>query len=78
MIVEKPPVLKVAQLIKLNNIAKKYKLKFYVVYQNRLNKSVLFLKKNFKKLFNEKIAFANLKLLWCREQKYYSDWQQSP
>ena len=46
VIVEKPPVLKVSQLIKLNNIAKKKKLKFFSVYQNRENKSVKFLKQN--------------------------------
>jgi len=74
VIVEKPPVLKVSQLIKLDNIAKSKKLKFFSIYQNRENKSVKFLKKNFKKIFNEKIIFVNLKLLWSRGQKYYSDW----
>ena len=32
VIVEKPPVLKVSELLKLNKIAKK-ELKFYVIYQ---------------------------------------------
>ena len=74
VIVEKPPVLKINQLIKLNNIAKRKKLKFFSIYQNRENKPIKFLKKNFKKIFNEKIIFVNLKLLWSRNQKYYSDW----
>lgn len=74
VIVEKPPVLKVEQLIFLDNFSKKNNLKFYTVFQNRHNKSVDFLYKNFKKFFNEKIVFVNLKLLWSRDQDYYSDW----
>lgn len=74
VVVEKPPVLKVSQLIRLDNIAKRKKLKFFSIYQNRENKSVKFIKENFKKIFNEKIIFVNLKLLWSRNQKYYFDW----
>ena len=74
VIVEKPPVLKVEQLIFLDNFSKKNDLKFYTVFQNRHNTSVNFLYKNFKRFFNEKIVFINLKLLWSRSQDYYSDW----
>tara|TARA_Y100000590_G_scaffold462982_1_gene628551 strand:- start:70 stop:1116 length:1047 start_codon:yes stop_codon:yes gene_type:complete len=74
VIVEKPPTLRIDQLIKLDNLAKKRKLNFFVVYQNRLNKSVVFLKKILNKKLKKKIIFINLKLLWCRKQSYYNDW----
>ena len=55
VIVEKPPTLRIDQLIKLSLIAKK-KLKFYAIYQNRMNNSVEYLKKRLiKNLF--KIQF---------------------
>ena len=71
VIVEKPPVLKVKELIILKKIAKKKKLKFYTVFQNRLNKSVQYVKKIIK---NEKIIFVDLSLIWSRPQEYYKDW----
>jgi UDP-N-acetyl-2-amino-2-deoxyglucuronate dehydrogenase len=74
VIVEKPPVLKVEQLIFLDDFSRKKNLKFYTVFQNRHNRSVNFLQNNFKKFFNEKIVFINLKLLWSRSQDYYSNW----
>ena len=37
VIVEKPPTLRIDQLIKLSLIANKKKLKFYAIYQNRIN-----------------------------------------
>ena len=45
VIVEKPPTLRIDQLIKLSLIANKKKLKFYAIYQNRMNNSVEYLKK---------------------------------
>ncbi len=74
VVVEKPPVLKVNQLIKLNRICKKKKLNFYVIYQNRENKAVKFVKNYLLSNKNEKIVFVNLKLMWCRKQNYYSRW----
>ena len=71
VIVEKPPVLKVDELEILNKIAKKKKLKFYTIFQNRLNKSVQYVKKIIKK---EKIIFVDLSLIWSRPQAYYNDW----
>ncbi len=73
VIVEKPPVLKINQLKKLNNLAQKKKLKFYVIFQNRLNKSVSFLK-NFIKKKKKNIVFSTLNLSWSRPQSYYNDW----
>ena len=73
VIVEKPPVLKVNQLKELDKIAKIKKLKFYSIYQNRLNKSVKFLK-NYLENNKNKIIFSTLNLSWSRDQDYYSDW----
>ena len=73
VIVEKPPVLKTNQLIELNKIAKKKKLDFYSIYQNRLNKSVVFLKKYLEKK-KKKPLFSTLNLSWSRDQSYYKDW----
>lgn len=73
VIVEKPPVLKTNQLIFLNKLANKKKLNLFVIYQNRENKSVQFVK-NFIRNNREKIVFVNLKLLWSRPQKYYTNW----
>ena len=73
VIVEKPPVLKVFELKKLNKIAIKKKLKFFVVFQNRYNKSVQYLKKKINKI-RKNIVTVNLNLYWSRPQKYYSDW----
>ncbi len=74
VIVEKPPTLRVNQLIKLNKVAKQKKLKFYSIYQNRMNSSVKYLKRIIDNKFIKDTIFVNLKLLWCREQSYYNDW----
>ena len=74
VVVEKPPVLKIKQLIFLNKIAKKKKLHFFVIYQNRENKSVKFVKKFLSQNKNDKVVLVNLNLLWSRPQKYYSNW----
>ena len=76
VVVEKPPVLKLNQLIELNKISKKKKLEFYVIYQNRLNKSVQYMKKYLNGK-NSKIIFSTLNLSWSRNQNYYSDWHGS-
>ncbi len=73
VIVEKPPVLKLEDLKILNEIAKKKRLKFYVIFQNRYNKPILFLKK-FVKEIQKNLVLVNLNLLWSRSQSYYSDW----
>lgn len=73
VIVEKPPVLKIDELNELNRIAINKKLKFYVVFQNRLNKSVNFLKKYLNNKKNN-IVYSTLNLNWSRPQNYYNDW----
>ena len=74
VIVEKPPVLKVSELLKLNKIARKKRLKFYVIYQNRENKAVKFVKNFLKKNKKDKKVLVNLNLFWSRPQSYYSGW----
>ena len=63
VIVEKPPTLRIDQLIKLENLARKKKLDFFVVFQNRMNKSVVFLKKILNKKLQKKIIFVNLTII---------------
>ena len=72
VIVEKPPVLKISQLLELNKLAIKKKLKFYSVYQNRLNNAVKFAKNYLNR--NKKLIYATLNLSWSRPQSYYNDW----
>jgi UDP-N-acetyl-2-amino-2-deoxyglucuronate dehydrogenase len=74
VVVEKPPVLKIKQLLFLSKFAKRKKLNFFVIYQNRENKSVKFVKKFLNQNKNDKIVLVNLNLLWSRPQKYYSNW----
>ena len=58
VIVEKPPTLRIDHLMKLEKFARKKKLDFFVVYQNRMNKSVVFLKKLVNKSFKKKNNFC--------------------
>ena len=58
------------ELIILKKIAKK-EIKILYCFQNRLNKSVQYVKKIIK---NEKIIFVDLSLIWSRPQEYYKDW----
>ena len=74
VVVEKPPVLKTNELIKLDKIAKNKKLKFFVIYQNRENRAVKFVKNFLNKEKKDKKILANLNLFWSRPQKYYSGW----
>lgn len=76
VIVEKPPVLKINELEELDKISKSKALEFFVVYQNRLNLSVNYLKNKFTNLVNKnnRVIFVSLDLLWSRNKSYYSDW----
>ena len=53
---------------------KRKKLHFFVIYQNRENKSVKFVKKIFLAKTKMIKVLVNLNLLWSRPQKYYSNW----
>ena len=74
VVVEKPPTLRVDQILEIQKLSQKKKLSFFVIFQNRLNKSVLFVKKYLTNKILKKIIFVNLKLVWSREQIYYADW----
>ena len=74
VVVEKPPTLKINQLLLLNKIAIRKKLNFYVIYQNRENKAAKFVKNYLKKNKKDKTVLVNLNLLWSRPQSYYSRW----
>lgn len=74
VVVEKPPTLRVDQLLELQKIASKKKLLLFVIFQNRFNKSVIFVKKYLTSKILKKIIFINLKLIWSRDQSYYNDW----
>ncbi len=74
VIVEKPPTLKTSQLLFLHKISIRKKLNFFVIYQNRENKAVKFVKDYLRKNKNDKIILVNLNLLWSRPQSYYTNW----
>ena len=69
VIVEKPPVLRVNQLINLEKVARKKKLLFYVIYQNRLNRSVVFVKKILDDKLKKKIIFVFILLYFFSKIK---------
>ena len=60
----------------MNKIAKSKNLDFFVIYQNRENKAVKFVKKYLMNNEKRKIVYVNLNLLWSRPQKYYSRWHR--
>jgi len=72
-IVEKPITMLSEQAEKLNDIAEEKKLMFGVVYQNRFNPSIQYLKKELENNNFGKIITASIRLRWCRRQDYYED-----
>ena len=73
VISEKPLTLLPKNSLVLNKLAQKNKVMCTVVFQNRFNKSVRYLKKLIKKKKIGKIVTISLSLLWCRYQNYYND-----
>ena len=73
VICEKPLTMIPKNSLILDNIAKKNNVICTVVFQNRFNKSIKFLKKIIEKKKFGKIISISLSLLWCRYQKYYED-----
>lgn len=73
VICEKPLTMIPKNSLILHNIAKKNNVICTVVFQNRFNKSIKFLKKIIEKKKFGKIVSVSLSLLWCRHQKYYED-----
>ena len=70
---EKPMSLKVKDCEDLIEISKKKKVFYGVVFQNRLNKAIQFLRKEIKSNKLGKIIFCNVRLIWSRDNDYYSD-----
>ncbi len=73
VISEKPLTLLPKNSLVLNKLAQKNKVMCTVVFQNRFNKSVQYLKSLIKKNKIGKIVTVSLSLLWCRYQSYYND-----
>lgn len=73
VICEKPISMNSKDGKKLVNYAKKKGVKFYVCYQNRFNKSVVFLKKLIKSKKLGKIISFSVRVRWCRFQEYFED-----
>jgi UDP-N-acetyl-2-amino-2-deoxyglucuronate dehydrogenase len=72
LIVEKPTFLKPSQVKKIYKIAKIYKKRIYPVFQNRFNKAIQKIKTEIKKNKIGKINIVNIRVRWCRTQKYYN------
>ena len=73
VISEKPLTLLPKNSLVLYKLAQKNKVMCTVVFQNRFNKSVRYLKKLIEKKKIGKIVTISLSLLWCRYQNYYND-----
>ena len=77
VIIEKPTFLKIDDLKNAYKIAKKNNVLIFPVFQNRYNKAVQRVRQAI--LNNElgEIRITNVRLRWCRPQKYYdlSDWR---
>ena len=73
VLVEKPLTMTVAESENLFNLAKKKNLMCGVVFQNRLNPSIIALKQAIESGRFGKITTATVRLRWCRYQEYYND-----
>ena len=70
---EKPMCLKISHGKELIDISRKKKVFFGVVFQNRLNNALKFLKNKIENKKLGKIIFCNVRLIWCRYDNYYQD-----
>ena len=77
LIIEKPLFLKPSHVKKVYNLAKKYRCKIFPVFQNRYNKSVTRLKRAINSGELGRIRITNVKVRWCRPERYYkmSKWR---
>jgi UDP-N-acetyl-2-amino-2-deoxyglucuronate dehydrogenase len=77
ILVEKPTFLKSSQVKEIYSLGKKFHCKVYAVFQNRYNKAIKRLKKA---IINKELGdlrIINVRVRWCRPQRYYdlSDWR---
>ena len=70
---EKPLTMTPEKTLFLDKLSKKNHVMCGVVFQNRFNKSIQFLKELVEKKKFGKIVSVSIKLLWCRYQNYYND-----
>ena len=77
IIVEKPTFMKPNHVKSAFKIAKKNKVKIFPVFQNRYNKAVKRIKKAIIKNELGKIRIVNVRVRWCRPDRYYklSKWR---
>jgi UDP-N-acetyl-2-amino-2-deoxyglucuronate dehydrogenase len=77
LIVEKPIFMKPAQVKQIYKLGKKYNKKIFPIFQNRYNRAIKRVKKAI--INNEigKINIMNVRVRWCRPQRYYdlSNWR---
>ena len=73
VICEKPMSLRINHGKELIELSKKNKTFYGVIFQNRLNNALKFLKKKIDNNELGKIIFCNVRLVWCRDNKYYED-----
>tara|TARA_B100000427_G_C15515734_1_gene598109 strand:+ start:2448 stop:3509 length:1062 start_codon:yes stop_codon:yes gene_type:complete len=72
-IVEKPIAMTPSEADSLKDLSIKMNLMLGVVYQNRLNPAIQFLKNELNKGVFGKIITASIRLRWARYQDYYED-----
>lgn len=70
---EKPLTMLPSQAKYLIKLSKSKKVMCGVVFQNRFNPSIQYLKESLKKNLFGKIIKVSISLLWCRYQSYYND-----
>jgi len=71
ILLEKPIVLRVAQGVELEALAKSKGVKIFPVYQNRFNKAVQRVKTALTTGELGDIVLATVRVRWCRPQRYY-------
>lgn len=71
LVIEKPMCLKVSDGLELIKLAKKEKVRLFIVHQNRYNKAVQKVKTAIDSGIFGKIVLATVRIRWSRGQKYY-------
>jgi len=72
IVVEKPTFMNPKQLIEINQLALKYKIKYFPVFQNRYNKAVQYVKKAIDNKVLGIINLINIQVRWHRPLRYYN------
>ena len=71
VIIEKPTFLRISDFKKVYDTADKFGLKIFPVFQNRYNVAVQRVKKSISDGELGEIRIMNVRLRWCRPQRYY-------